>query len=170
MFKLLEATRVPEDNILEEALGYEGGAPEWIAMYWSPLWDECIVDDGRVSGDHNWESFLLYVQFWDELAAYVHLLGSSETTACAELLINRKERKAYLASLDVAYQKVRMQWPAPARFDPAGLDALRERIDNGQPPEGQDLVQKVKARIEKTNKAYARLAAWLEQNREASHV
>lgn len=42
----------------ELAFGYDGEA-RFVAFYWTPIGDEARYDDGRISGDGNWQMFLL---------------------------------------------------------------------------------------------------------------
>ena len=131
---------IPVPPQLEEALGYEGDA-RWVAFYWTPAGDEAMYDDGQCSGDGDWMGYLAYVDhpavaihllrpcpaclgrgttndlenepcdFCDGAGLLPLNLGSSDFEADHWLVIDRQERRAYVAPVDVAASFLRQQWP-----------------------------------------------------------
>lgn len=98
--------------MLEEAIGYDGSA-RFVAFYWMPGGDECMYDDGRLSGTGNWQAYLAFVhhpRVWPELQPYN--LGSSDFEADYWLLLDREEpRRLSIATPKEARQVLREQWP-----------------------------------------------------------
>jgi len=74
----------------ERAFGYDGEA-RYVAFYWTPVGDEAMYDDGQVSGDGNWQMFLLVRHDHPELDRRYNL-GYSETEADDWLLLDRETR------------------------------------------------------------------------------
>ncbi len=102
---------VPPDPLLEQALGYTGQA-RFIATWWEPCGDEAIVSDGRTTATGEWQGFLAYVQHPIIYPAlYCVDLGSSETEAKAWLVIDRQERKTWIAKPGDARAFLAQQWP-----------------------------------------------------------
>lgn len=99
---------VPPAPILENALGYQGEA-RWMATYWEPGGDEAMVSDGQISMTGEWEGFLEYTRRCPELRE--HELGNSDEVAQEWLVIDREERKAYVAPSREAEKLLRSQWP-----------------------------------------------------------
>jgi len=103
---------IPVPPQLEAAVGYPGGA-RWVALCWTSLGDTCLYDDGRLSGTgHGWA----YLGFVRHAAVAPHLrhadLGSSEDEGRERILLDRTERRAYLAVASQARSFLREQFPA----------------------------------------------------------
>jgi len=110
-FAGLTPLMVPVPPMLEHAIGYEGEA-RFVSFYWTPGGDEADYDDGQRAGTGNWQGYLAFVQHptvHPELAQYQ--LGSSDSDAQHRLILDRYERKLYVASMKDAQQLLAQQWP-----------------------------------------------------------
>jgi hypothetical protein len=121
---------IPVPPQLEAAVGYVGDA-RWISFCWTCCGDCPWIDDGRGSMTGTPYGLLA---FWRHPAVAPHLrdadLGSSEQDGTQRLVIDRQERRAYLASSATARSVVCGQWPAePAvELTREEWDAVVERI------------------------------------------
>ena len=96
--------------MLEAALGYDGPA-RWAAFWWEPCGDEARWSDGRVTAGADWYAWRTFVEhppIQASLAAYE--LGSSETPATHTLLLDRDERRLFVAPIAVAAAFLAAQW------------------------------------------------------------
>jgi hypothetical protein len=85
---------------LEQLLGYIGEG-SWFAIWWEPAGDEARVADRWNSHDADGYGFLSYIRDRDVSPALApYNLGNSNESAEHILLIDRRERKAYLAPYD----------------------------------------------------------------------
>lgn len=103
---------IPAPPQLEAVVGYPGDA-QWFTLCWTSLGDTCVYDDGRLSGTgHGWG----YLGFVRSAAVAPHLahadLGSSEHEGTERLVVQRPERRVYLATAAEARSVVCGQWPA----------------------------------------------------------
>jgi len=119
----------------ERAFGYDGQA-RWLAVYWSPVGDEAIYDDGRVAGDGTWWIFsdLVYHTLVLPLAQALpqyrgrFALGSSDAEATHCLLLDLRERQVYVSPIEQGLRFVSNQWPPERPLSPDELDALFQAL------------------------------------------
>ncbi len=155
---------VPPDPLLEQALGYNGQA-RFFAAWWEPCGDEAMVSDGRTTATGEWQGFLAYVQHPIIYPTLYRVdLGSSETEAKAWLVIDRQERKAWIAKPQDARAFLSGQWPQGEQvLHVESLDQLLALvIDRFQQIETVT-VQDVMHWMKNTQKAVAALTAWLNE-------
>ena len=102
---------IPVPPQLEAAVGYPGEA-RWMALCWTSLGDTCVYDDGRLSGTgHGW-AYLGFVRHAAVAPYLTHAdLGSSEYEGRERLVIDRQERRVYLALAAEGRSVVCGQWP-----------------------------------------------------------
>ena len=155
---------VPPDPLLEQALGYNGQA-RFFAAWWEPCGDAAMVSDGRTTATGEWQGFLAYVQHPIIYPTLYRVdLGSSETEAKAWLVIDRQERKAWIAKPQDARAFLSGQWPQGEQvLHVESMDQLLALvIDRFQQIETVT-VQDVMHWMENTQKAVAALTAWLNE-------
>jgi len=108
MTPLLELPVPPQ---LDAVVGYAGDA-RWFTLCWTCCGDTCVYDDSRSYGTGTGWGYLGWVR---HPAAAPHLrhadLGSSERDGTQRLVIDRQERRAYLATAAEARSVVAAQWP-----------------------------------------------------------
>ena len=155
---------VPPDPLLEQALGYTGQA-RFFATWWEPCGDEAMVSDGRTTATGEWQGFLAYVQHPIIYPALYRIdLGSSETEAKAWLVIDRLERKAWIARPGEARAFLAQQWPQSEQIlHIEDLDQLLGLMINQFQQIDTVTVQDVMHWMENTQKAVAALTAWLNE-------
>ncbi len=124
-----------------------------------------MVSDGRTTATGEWQGFLAYVQhpvIYPTL--YRFDLGSSETEAKAWLVIDRQERKAWIAKPSDARAFLAHQWPQSKQvFHIQDLDQLMELVIDQFKQIDTVTVQDVMHCMENTQKAVAALTAWLNE-------
>jgi hypothetical protein len=149
---------------LEEALGYARGA-RYFATWWQPEGDEAMISDGFVTAMGQWIGFLAYVEhprIDPELSHYE--LGASDCPAQFWLVIDREDRKAYVARPADAQKFLVSQWPEEATLlNPVQLDQILEALDRWLAEDRQATVGDVMAWMEANQKAAAALRAWLDE-------
>lgn len=103
---------IPVPPQLEAVVGYHGDA-RWFALSWTCLGDTVLYCDGRSSGTgHGW-GYLGWVRHRAVAPQLRELnLGSSECDGTEQLLIDRQERRAFVADAAVARSFLREQFPA----------------------------------------------------------
>jgi len=107
----LTLLKAPVPPMLEKAIGYHGEA-RFVSFHWTPGGGEADYDDGQRAGTGEWQGYLAYVQH-----PTVHLLlaqydlGSSDSEAQHTLILDRQERKLYVASVKDARTFLAQQWP-----------------------------------------------------------
>jgi hypothetical protein len=119
----------------EQAFGYDGQA-RWLAVYWQPVGDEAVCDDGRVAGDGAWWIFsdlvdhALVGPLIQVLPRSLGLaaLGSSDAEATHCLLLDLQERQVYVSPIDLGLRFVHNQWPPERPLSPDELDALFQAL------------------------------------------
>jgi len=101
---------LPVPPMLEAALGYDGPA-RWVAFFWSPFGDEARCADGRVETDAKWFAYHVFTESPAVMVALApHDLGSSETAATHWLLLDRGDRRLYVAPAASAAVFLSRQW------------------------------------------------------------
>jgi len=155
---------VPPEPLLEQALGYTGQA-RFFAAWWEPCGDEAMVSDGCTTATGEWQGFLAYVQHPIIYPALGHFdLGSSETEAQAWLVIDRQERKAWIAKPKDARAFLSQQWPQSEQvLHIQDLDQLLELVVDRFQQMDTVTVQDIMHWMENTQKAVAALTAWLNE-------
>ncbi len=161
---------LPVPPRLAEALGYPGGAA-WVSFCWQPAGDEVEYDDGRLAGTGEGRAYLLYTCYRavaPHLAPYE--LGSSATPAQHRLVLDRHERKLYVATAREARAHLRAQWP-PLEVRPASswtpeqwaaVDEARLRMVGLGARTQEELRPEIAARMAAQARVEADLAAWLD--------
>ena len=100
---------VPVPPMLEAAVGY-GGQARFFGIYWG-AGDESYHDDGRRSGTGNPHAYLAFVR---HPAVALELsgvnLGSSDDDAEYLLIIDRRDRRAFVTPTAEARRFLRGQW------------------------------------------------------------
>jgi hypothetical protein len=94
----------------ERAFGY-GGDARLVAFYWQPAGDEAMYDDGRASGDGNWQLFLTLKDTWPQLDDLN--LGYSDLEADHWLVLDRESRRLMALPKAEAQRRLARQWPPP---------------------------------------------------------
>ncbi len=145
---------VPPDPLLEQALGYNRQA-RFFATWWQPEGDEAMFSDGIVSGTGLWIGYLAYVQHDRVFAGLAHYdLGGSDRPAKHWLVIDRQERKAYIAWPAEAREFLAHQWP--------------QRVVSLDIPEMEQLIQTINRWLAENSRATVGDAlAWMEVNQQA---
>lgn len=160
---------VPVPPQLEHVVGYPGNA-RWVSLCWTCCGDSCWYDDGRTSGTgHPW-GYLGWVRH-AVVAPSVAVadLGSSERDGTQRLVIDRVERRAYLADAAGARSVVCGQWPDAPAVELTGddWDEVVERVQRemlGRPlPSGADLMRQLQLHA----RLVADMIAWLDARRPA---
>lgn len=166
----------PVPSVFEEALGYDGEA-RFVAFYWTPVGDEAMFDDGRSGGTGDWMGFLAYVER-PSIDASLHVpvapgspeyvcinLGSSEFEADWWLVVDREERRAYLAPVAEAREFLAQQWPPAPEYSEEEVEAIFEALQcavaqmNVEPPDEQE----IKAAIRRQEEVMDRLVRELDE-------
>ena len=93
----------------ERAFGYDGDA-RYVAFYWTPVGDEAMYDDGRVSGDGNWRLFLSLRYRHPELDRRYNV-GYSDLEADHWLLLDRETHDLVVMPRAEAQARLHQQWP-----------------------------------------------------------
>ena len=155
---------VPVPPMLEQAIGYEGEA-RFVSFYWTPGGDEADYDDGQRTGTGNWQGYLAFVQHptvHPELAQYQ--LGSSDSEAQHRLILDRQERKLYVASMKDAQRLLALQWPKtePIHMTQEEWEVLKSRITAEMKQKQQTIdMEEINRRIEAQYVLVEALQSWL---------
>ena len=156
------AIPVPPDPLLEKALGYTRQA-RFFATWWQPEGDEAMVSDGAVTATGQWMGYLAYVQHprvHPALGNYE--LGGSDGSAEFWLVIDREERKAFVARPREAQKFLAGQWPeAAVSLKPEQMNALMEALDRWLAESHNATVGEVLEWMEANQKAVEALKNWL---------
>ena len=193
--KLLTTLPVPVPPMFEAALGYDGDA-RYVAFYWQPTGDEVMYDDGHASGDGDWWAWIEFENhraiaphLWlpcprcegrgttntlendpcdaCDGSGLLHLnLGSSDFEADHWLILDRQERKFYVAPIVTARRFLQEQWPPPPELTPEEEQAFFEAIQRAveelnqtwQPPSSEEL----EARLTASMQLCREMVAWLD--------
>jgi hypothetical protein len=167
--------------MLEEAIGYGttfmGNLPmmRYVAFYWERCGDEVIFDDGATSATGNWHQFLLYVQhrrIRPHLRTYD--FGSSEDEPVHYLILDRDERKLFVAPTDLAGAFLQAQQMAywqqqPQKEEPGpmvvnGLEDLMNLVKRSAGWHPIEISQEqVAVAMQRDRALYVSLYEWLEQ-------
>ena len=161
---------LPVPPRLAEALGYPGAAA-WVSFCWQPAGDEVEYDDGRLAGTGEGHAYLRYIR---HRAVAPHLapyeLGSSDAPARHRLVLDRQERKLYVATDQEARAHLRAQW-SPLEVRPASswtaehqaaIDEAGLRMAGRGARTQEELRAEVAARLAAQARGEAELVAWLD--------
>jgi hypothetical protein len=151
----------PVPPMLEKAIGYNGEA-RFVSFHWIPGGDEADYDDGRRAGTGEWQSYLAYVQHptvYPLLAQYD--LGSSDSEAQHSLILDRQDRKLYVASVKDARTFLAQQWPElkPAMTQKEYLALITKALKNVKFNEPD--LDEIQRRIEEQYALVEALQNWL---------
>jgi len=162
---------VPPAPILEQAVGYHYNRnARFLALWWEPADDEAMVSDGFVTFTGHWPGYLAFVH---HRAVYPYLksynLGSSDEPANYSLLIDLKERKAFIALKKEGDKVVAGNWQVEAnQSEPISLSTEDlETLIQAFVEQTQNLptMEELKAQMEKDRRAIAALTRWLDYQR-----
>ena len=153
---------VPPDPLLEQALGYTRQA-RYIATWWQPEGDEAMISDGIVTATGQWMGYLAYIEHprvYPALTPYE--LGASDCPAEFWLVIDRDERKAFVARPWEAQKFLSRQWPeAQISLKPEQMGDLMEALDRWLAEDRNATVGEVLEWMEANRKAVDTLKNWL---------
>lgn len=120
----------PVPPLLEKAIGYTHDA-RFVSFHWIPGGDEAYFDDGRAGGTGNWQGFLAYIHH-PVIRPLLHGydLGSSDSEAAHCLILDRNERKLYVATVKDTERFLAQQWPKrePVHMSKEEWEAVQARI------------------------------------------
>ena len=141
---------IPVPPQLEAVVGYTGDA-RWISLCWTCLGDTVMYSDGTSSGTgHGW-GYLGYVRHHAVAPVLRGLdLGSSEQDGTQRLLIDRDERRAYLADAVEARAFLRQLWPPEEPVELTTeqwqevVEEIRQRMLSRPLPSMSDLMQQMR--------------------------
>jgi hypothetical protein len=159
---------LPVPPMLEAALGYDGPA-RWVAFFWSPFGDEARWGDGRFELRADWYAWRIFTEHLTVMAALApYDLGSSETPATHRLLLDRGDRRLYVAPTEAAWAFLDVQWTPRGELPAAELPPAADLGDLAaeaaafrpvaSPP---DLAARVAARMQRAADNCEALQAWL---------
>jgi hypothetical protein len=139
---------------LEEAVGWSGDA-RWISVCWSSCGDAPWIEDGRSSQTATPWAMLAW---WRHASVAPHLrhldLGSSEADGTQRLLLDRQERRTFVADTTEARRVVRDQWPAEPEVELTAdqwqqiVEEVRQQMLNRPLPSMEQLVEQLKRNSE----------------------
>jgi hypothetical protein len=113
----------------ERAFGYEDDA-RYVAFYWTPVGDEALYDDGRVSGDGNWRLYLTLRYQHPELDRRYNV-DYSDLEAHHWLLLDRQTRDLVVMPRAEAHARLRQQWSPldpDAKLTAFDWDVIQEAV------------------------------------------
>ena len=101
-------------------------------------------------------------------------LGSSDYNASEWLILDREERKIYVAPVATAKRFLQEQWPPLPELTPEAEEALSEAIQKAikelshmwQPPSNEEL----QARLLQTQQVFTEMVAWLDGQVEGGDI
>jgi hypothetical protein len=152
---------VPVPPMLEKAIGYHGEA-RFVSFHWTPGGDEADYDDGQRAGTGEWQGYLAYIQHPTVHPLLTHYdLGSSDSEAKHALILDRQERKLYVASKKDARTFLAQQWPKaePIHMTQEEWTAMVEALKNVQFTEPG--IEEIQKRIEEQSALVEALQNWL---------
>ncbi len=193
--KLLTPLTAPVPPQFEGALGYEGDA-RYVAFYWQPVGDELMCDDGQVAADGNWWAWIDFVNHpavyhhlllpcprcrgvgttnqlenepctvCDGAGRLPLNLGNSDEEATHWLILDRQERKLYVAPVATGRRFLQEQWPPPRELTPEEQASIFEAFQEAvaklnrewQPPSDE----KLQAILEESMQTCAEMKTWLD--------
>lgn len=155
---------IPVPPQLEAVVGYPGDA-RWFALSWTCLGDTVLYDDSRSSGTgHGWG----YLGFVRHPSVAPHLceldLGSSEQDGRQRLVIDRQERRAFVADATSARSFLRKQFPAESEVELTAeqwqeiVEEIRQRMLARPLPSMDDLMQQMRTH----SALVAEMVRWLD--------
>jgi hypothetical protein len=156
--------------MLEQAIGYTGAA-RFVSFYWIPGGDEAYYDDGQRAGTGNWQGYLSYVQhpaIHSLLAPYD--LGSSDAEGSHSLILDRTERRFYVAPRRDAQRFLAQQWPKtePVHMTPKEwqewTDTLTSTMQSVQRSRGAIDMEEIQRRMEEQYAPVEALQEWLDRH------
>jgi len=158
----------PVPPMLEEAIGYDGGAL-LVAFYWQPAGDECTWDDGRCSvWGANWGAWLAYTQHpavWPHVLPYD--LGSSDAPAEHWLVLDRQERQLYAGPWRAAAEALRHQHEHLDASEQRPLPTVEELIAALEARPLPDMSE-IALAVARADRLQEDLITWLDQHTEES--
>jgi hypothetical protein len=151
---------IPPD--LLAALGYRGQA-RYVGVRFTPMGDEVVLDDGRVScSGATWT----YLAFKRHRAVAPLLepfdLGSSEEEATHMLLIDAQACRASVAMVAEARAFLQSQHPPEVPLSPEQVEEIRQRIKQGWREVHVD-PEAVRRHMEEQRGRVGRMIGWLDQ-------
>jgi hypothetical protein len=156
---------IPVPPQLEQAVGYPGEA-RWLALSWTCCGDTVVYQDGRLVGTGHGFGFLGFARH-PAVAPHLrdHGLGSSEQDAVELLVVDRVERRAYVADAVEARAFIREQWPAepaveltPEEWENV-VEEVRQRMLSRPLPSMADLMRQ----LQEHSRLVGDMVKWLEK-------
>jgi len=129
-----------------------------------------MVDDGRCSGDGHWSGYLAYTRHPAVgLALAPYHLGSSDEDATHWLLIDRQERRAYVAPEAEARRVLHEQWPAAEAvlLSEDEVQALMDRLEAEFRARPLPSMEQITAAMEAQRRLEEEMVDWLDQTPQA---
>jgi hypothetical protein len=164
-FPGLTPLKAPVPPMLEKATGYTGEA-RFVSFHWTPYGDEADYDDGQRAGTGNWQGFLAFIQHPTVSPLLTQYdLGSSDTEAQHSLILDRHERKLYVASIKDAQTFLAQQWPkaeAVYMSQEEYLALITKALKNVKQNDAIDM-DEIHRRIEEEYAVIEALQHWLNQ-------
>ncbi len=158
---------------MEKALGYKGDA-RYVAFYWTPAGDEAMYEDGLMAGTGEWPAWLDYVRHsLVESHLEPYNLGSSDFDADHYLVLDRQERRVYVATVSAARQFLAAQHSQRQGQKAVHLtseDLLKITEAIRQPtatPVGKVDIAEVEARLQAAQQEHDAMLRWMDQQQGA---
>lgn len=158
---------IPIPPQIEAAVGLPDTPARYFAIYWHPCGDEANYDDGRSSGTGNWTGYLAYTRHPAvALALAAYHLGSSDQEATHWLLIDRRERRAFVGSWREVARFVREQWqesPAgPVVLSEEEIAGIMRRLEEDFRSRPMPTMEEITARMLQQRRLEEEMIAWLD--------
>lgn len=156
---------VPPNPILERALGYNGQG-RWIATWWEPGCDECLINDGSICFNGNNDGYLLYISRLSQAQILQYNFGWSDSQAEFHLLFDLEQRRVYAAPAHDAMLFLRDQWPKceVIQLTEEQWNQLQRRLETELKQISLMSSSKIRAEWEERQAALSALRAWFNQN------
>jgi hypothetical protein len=162
---------IPVPPQIEAAVGLPDTPARYFALYWSPCGDEVNFDDARSSGTGTWTGYLAYTRHPAVAFALASFnLGSSDQEAEHWLLIDRRERKAFVGTWRDVARKLREQWPPqePVTLSKEDWTALIDRLDAEFRSRPMPTMEEITARMEEQRRLEEAMVTWLDATPQAA--
>lgn len=156
--------------MLEAALAYEGPA-RWVGFFWQ--YDEARAHDGRFELPADWYAWRVFTEHLMVMAALAPYDFGGEIEGTHVLLLDRGDRRLYVAPTAVALTFLASQWTPRGELPAAELEQLAElpdldlatEISRFQAvPMTPALAAEVSDWMQRAAANYAALATWLAEH------
>ena len=161
------AIPVPPADLLEPAIGWSGGDARWISICWTCCGDCPWIEDGQSSmTGHAWG----LLAWWRHLSVAPVVrnldLGNSEWDGTHRLVLDRQDRRVFVATSEEARAFLHDQWPVEQEIELTPeqwrevVEEVRQRMLDRPLPSIEQLVTRMNAH----SRIVADLVRWLEQH------